>query len=159
AEMYAPGGFQVAIDRSERRHARIRGTGGDRRRRVVYGGHAERQLAWRPTRLSQFRFHFAQQEPIGSTRVAGARQALILHDIDADLIPRSNAWPQRDYICLVVRIRTGCDHQTVARLVVRLQAAVEVEVALDCFVVVNRQPGPMERVSFDGVLPGPGELA
>ena len=63
------------------------------------------------------RLDLAQHEPIGAARVARARQAFILHDVDAQLLPRAGARLQRDGVGLAVRIRAAGDDEAIAGFV------------------------------------------
>ena len=74
--------LRVAVDGGERRHARIgcstATTGGVSLTVAIVNASAPRRL----TGLDELGLDLAQQESIGAARVAGAGQALILHDVD-----------------------------------------------------------------------------
>ena len=90
AETNAPRRLEIAVDGGERRHARIVDAR-DGRRRIVHGRHRERQRPRRLTALDQLGLQLAQKKTVGAARVSRARQALVLHDFETELMPRAGA--------------------------------------------------------------------
>ena len=61
------------------------------------------ELARRRALVHNLNFDFAQQETVCATRVTRSGQAVILHHIDAELIPGAFARLERDQVRLIVR--------------------------------------------------------
>ena len=76
----APSGLGIAIDG---RHGRVLHAFAD----AAGGGQHEGQLARRAARLRKFGIDLGQHEAVGAARKAGARQAFILKNIDAQCGP------------------------------------------------------------------------
>jgi hypothetical protein len=77
-------------------------------------------------------------EAVGAAGEPVAGEAFFLVDVDADRGPGTGlAGPERDFVGFVIGIRSGSDHPGRRHACARSERAVEVEVAVDEFVVVR----------------------
>jgi len=102
---------------------------------------------------------FGEHKAVRAAGKAGARQALILEDVDAQRGPCALARLERDSIGLVIGIRTRRHYEALTTLALGTERAIQIEVAIHGFVVVNGELRAVDRGGRGGPLIGPGQLA